>query len=139
MNLPSTEAINKYFDEEAIWNVVTKDNEMASNVAQKGEVLRLQADINLDNFASKLKSDNIKYQWYVIAPDEPARLITVEDSINNGLVFPGCPVDAHYLDVYCELNDVKYSYYCVITNELAGKTATFELNDYPDNVIFQIW
>lgn len=122
------------------WKEVNSENPMESDVALKGDVLRLQIDSDLANDTSKLLTDKLTYKWFVSIPDEGIREVIEADAdkYGNGLILADCPVDQNYLDVICQENEKKYSYYCVVTNHLANKIAVFDVNSYND-IFFQIW
>lgn len=133
-----------------VWNIVDDKHLMSDTVAsQQGDVFRLRVTTDIDNSSSKLLTDEVTYKWYVILPDSQTREIVESDAdINeNGLVVANCPVNTNYLDVRCVQNQTKYTYYCVITNTLAGSSVSLTKDDYPTyedgsnkiSILFHIW
>lgn len=137
----------EYFARADVWQEVTEEQRMPDTVVTApGQAVRLRIQTRIGEEDSttnqKLLSDKIEYEWYVIEPDateeraigsDPSDL----DENNNGLILWGSPTDENYIDVLCQTNQIKDSYFCKVTNTLAKESKAIERADY--KVLFEVW
>ena len=152
-----------FLNAEENWHEVDPVDGMLSNVARRGDVVRLRvtpshgdkpvSDFYLENdLISNLFTDGITNKWHIIPLDSdpdvnsdsegilltPENIGDFSDEANNGKIKYNCPIDANYLDVWCTYDTTEItSYYCEVTNTLDSKSETFKLADYKR--IFNIW
>lgn len=121
-------------------NYVLKDNavddENGYDSAINGSVASLRVTIK-DDLNSLLKSDEISYEWYVIAPDSTKQEgipVTADMMGSNSNIHEINTMNTNILNVRCTSNvpdkSGAYAYYCKITNKLANETNTFDFKDY---------
>ena len=151
----------EYFKNEDRWTPIydiSKPDEildMTKDVARRGDIIRLRITTNMDNephttddvLKPGLRSDALKYSWYVVIPDKGDRPLSLEEDMDpkgNGII----PFDSNntekYLglgqreiDIQCVENDVETRFYCVVENTLAGEKASLSGQDY--KVVFKVW
>lgn len=136
-----TDGIYEWDEDNAEWNylvenktIVDEDGILFGDTDKdsvgKGEYLRLMIDIT--DLPSKLDTDKVTYDWYVIEPNvKDGRLINALDIDPNKIVAPGYTIDNHpYLDIINPYEGEVHSYYCVISNHLAGEENTLTRDDY---------
>ena len=126
------------------WNSIYENGEVKDadgyNTAKKGDCATLR--VNIQDLSSKLLSDDVTYEWYVIAPDDKAgsegTKITSSMFGPNSIVHEDNIVDTNVLNVRCDMdvNNIAaaHAYYCKITNTLAGKTNELTHKDYVENI-----
>jgi hypothetical protein len=130
--------------DELSWNSIYENGEIKDadgyNTAKKGDCATLR--VNIQDLSSKLLSDEVTYEWYVIAPDDKAgsegTKITASMFGPNSIVHEDNEVDTNVLNVRCDMdvNNIAsaHAYYCKITNTLAGKTSELNHKDYVENI-----
>lgn len=82
---------------------------------------------------TQLTSDGLDYKWYVIFPNEKPIEVTADMCGENGIIVEDTSVNARELHIRCIENNSLYGYYCVVTNHLAGRsasTSTFDSRVY---------
>lgn len=126
------------------WTLVYKKNATEDDVidsdgygvAALGDIVSLRITLtDLDpSLDSKLLTDEIKYEWYVIKPDTAeAQLITADMIGYNSFIHESTKLNTNVLNIRCVENsplDRAYQYYCKVTNTLAGKTESLDRKDY---------
>ena len=134
-----------------------------SNTFDTGDLIRLRVRPEINGVLAEtlfddgvlidnIYTDEISYDWYIVENDNPnvegevGELLTGEniyqysDIDENGLVKYGTPLHSNYLDVWCQYrNSPITSFYCVVTNRLDDRKATFDLESYGERHIFEIW
>lgn len=143
-----------YFSNPLVWTTIYDiedpdlDVNMESGVATiKGEIIRLRITTDLDNTkldGEGLQSDKLDYRWYVIEPDNEARELSYEDidesknkliPYDKDVAYKG--LGSNVIDIVCQVNDVKYFFFCQVDNTLVGEKKSLEQTDYPKT--FVIW
>lgn len=117
---------------------ITDDDTIDSDgygAAALGDIVSLRVTLtDLDpSLDSKLLTDEIKYEWYVIKPDADAQLITSDMIGDNSFIHESTRLNTNVLNIRCVENsplDRAYQYYCKITNTLADKTESLDRKDY---------
>lgn len=126
-------------------NPIMKDGEIINEDGYKsatyGSVASLR--VGIESLDSLLLSDNISYEWYVIAPDDSNRegvKITADMKGLNSNIHQDNELNTNILNVRCIHDADKseaYVYYCKITNTLADQSNTFDFKDY--RVMFLVY
>ena len=91
------------------------DEQKAIDIAD-GEETTLKVELK-SNFDSLLKSDNVTYQWYRNKPDMNGTPVSIDDEDVK-------EIDMGELTIIKKANDEFETFYCVVTNHLADKTAS---------------
>lgn len=126
------------------WTLVYKKDATEDDVidsdgygaAALGDIVSLRITLtDLDpSLDSKLLTDEIKYEWYVIKPDvADAQLITADMIGDNSFIHESTKLNTNVLNIRCVENsplDRAYQYYCKVTNTLADKTESLDRKDY---------
>ena len=101
------------------------------DVYKYGNIISLKVDTNLDDAINLgLLAETLTYTWYVQEPDTPARELTEKDIGLNTLLDVDTVLNSKEIKVRCVSDGAVYSYYCVITNEIQGKTAEVNSSSY---------
>ena len=131
-------------DDKLTWNPIYKDGEIKDadgyDAAAYGSIASLR--VNIQDLSSLLKSDEVKYEWYVIRPDDKAG--SEGTKIDATMFGPNSHVheknveDTNVLNVRCQFDANNaaeaMAYYCKITNTLAGESNVLGYKDYVENI-----
>ena len=110
-----------------------------------GDIISLRASLVPLNseLDSKLLTDGITYEWYVIRPEATnATLITADMIGENSFIHESTQLNTNVLNVRClesTPEENAYQYYCKITNTLADKSESLDRDDYKDKAMFLIY
>lgn len=138
----NTNGIPSFNDSETGWNkIYNKDGgEVADAIIGGSETGvsfgdRVRLRVNIEDLSSKLLSDNVTYQWYVIRPDKgDGDRLTLDDVGSNSILLSDT-FNTPELDVRCTDDGKAYVYYCEITNTLAGEDNALTGADYKEKNI----
>ena len=93
-----------------------------------GTPVRLKVDFE-DWNGSRLETDKMEYEWFVLMPDMPELSVTPEMITAGTFILPSTKHNTNVLDVR-SFEDKRYSYYCKVTNTLAGESKVFGAENY---------